>query len=288
MAEKWRTEDWVAVYLGFFIILVTLAAFSWKLFDLGMARVSFRWTADSQIASSTPSWTASLDSVAKEAEAKGKKDVVTKSNDLKSALGKGDRNAIDKAAGDLAKAGGRNTVAGSLGTEVRGHAGATTAKVFSGDNLLKVLYIGIAWLIVGAIGIVLIGGKIGAFVAGFPAVFLLAWLARVIAGNGMFVDYGIEYVIFALLLGLLISNTIGTPEWLKPAVQTEFYIKTGLVILGAGLLFMEIIQAGVLGILQAVLVVVVVWYFCFWFARRLRVDDDFAAMLSSSGAMIGG
>jgi len=285
--QKWRTEDWVAVYLGFFIILFTLAAFSWKFVDLGMARVTFRWTADSQIASSTPAWGASLDSIAKEAEAKGKKDVVAKANDLKSALAKADRKVIDKAAGDLAKAGGRNTVAGSLGAEVRGHAGASAGKVFSAENLLKVLYLGIAWLIVGAIGIVLIGGPVGAFVAGFPAVFLLAWLARVLAGNGMFVDYGIEYVIFALLLGLLISNTIGTPEWLKPAVQTEFYIKTGLVILGAGLLFMEIIQAGVLGILQAVLVVVVVWYFCFWCARKLRVDDDFAAMLSSSVAICG-
>ena len=287
MAEKWRTEDWVAVYLGFFIILVTLAAFSWKLFDLGMTRVTFRWTADSQIASSSPSWTKALDEIATESEAKGKKDVAARASDLKAALDKGDRKAIDKAAGDLGKAGGRNTVAGSLGTEVRGHAGATTAKVFAGENLLKVLYIGIAWLVVGAIGIVLIGGKVGAFVAGFPAVFILAWLARVLAGNGLFIDYGVEYVIFALLLGLLISNTIGTPKWLMPAVQTEFYIKTGLVILGAGLLLLEIIQAGVLGIIQAVLVVVVVWYVCFWIARKLRVDDDFAAMLSSSVAICG-
>ena len=27
-AQKWRSEDWVAVYLGFLIIIVTLAAFS--------------------------------------------------------------------------------------------------------------------------------------------------------------------------------------------------------------------------------------------------------------------
>ena len=29
-AKGWRTEDWVAVYLGFLIIAVVLAAFSWK------------------------------------------------------------------------------------------------------------------------------------------------------------------------------------------------------------------------------------------------------------------
>ena len=117
--------------------------------------------------------------------------------------------------------------------------------------------------------------------------FALAWLARLLAGNGLFVTWGIEYVIFALLLGLLISNTIGTPEWLKPAVQTEFFIKTGLVILGASLLFMEVLQAGALGIVQAVLVVFVVWYACFWLCRKLRVDDEFAAMLSTAVSICG-
>jgi len=286
-AKSWRTEDWVAVYLGFLIIAVILAAFSWKWFDLGTLRSTFRWTADTQIAGSAPKWRGALDDIAKDADAKGRKDVAAKANGLKSALDKGDRKGIEKAAGDLSKAGGRNTVPGTLGTEIRGHAAATADKVFSGANLLKVLYLGIAMLVVGAAGFVLIGGRVGAFMIGFPVVFILAWLARVIAGNGLFVDYGVEYVIFALLLGLLISNTIGTPQWLKNAVQTEYFIKTGLVILGAGLLFMEVIQAGVLGILQAVLVVLVIWYVCFWMARKLRVDDDFAAMLSSSVAICG-
>jgi uncharacterized membrane protein YadS len=252
-------------------------------------RSTFRWTADAQIASSASGWNAALNDIAKDAESKGDKGkaIAAKATDLKEALAKNDRKAIEKAAGDLAKAGGRNTMAGSLGGEVRGHAAATATKVFSADNLNKALYVGIAWLVIGAAGFALIGGKVGAFVIGFPVVFILAWIARVLAGNGLFVDYGIEYVIFALLMGLLISNTIGTPKWLMPAVQTEYYIKTGLVVLGAGLLFMEVIQAGVLGILQAILVVVVIWYVCFWIARKLRVDDDFAAMLSSSVAICG-
>jgi len=287
MAAKWRTEDWVAVYLGAFIIALILAAFSWKWFDLGSLRPTFRWTTDAQIKSSAPGWNASLEAIAKDAAAKGRKDLAASANNMKSALDKGDRAAIDKAAAALAKTGGRNTVPGALGTEIRGHTAAATGKVFAGENLLKALYVGVAGLVIGALGIAFIGGNVRAFLIGFPLVFVLAWLARVIAGNGLFVDYGIEYVIFALLLGLLISNTIGTPAWLRPAVQTEFYIKTGLVILGAGLLFMEVIQAGALGILQAVLVVVVIWYVCFWLARKLRVDDDFAAMLSSAVAICG-
>jgi uncharacterized integral membrane protein (TIGR00698 family) len=284
-ASKWRTEDWVAVYLGFFILAVILAAFSYKWFDFGTLRPTFRWTTDAQIASSASAWRTQLESVAK--DPKAKPEVVAAANNLKAALDKGDRAAIDKSAAALSKAGGRNTIPGALGSEIRGHAQATTGKVFAGENLWKALVIGIAGLVIGAAGVALIGGNVGAFAIGFPLVFVLAWLARVLAGNGLFVDYGIEYVIFALLLGLLISNTIGTPAWLKPGVQTEFYIKTGLVILGAGLLFMEVLQAGALGILQAVLVVVVIWYICFWMAKKLRVDDDFAAMLSSSVAICG-
>lgn len=285
-AQKWRTEDWIAVYLGGVIIAVIIAAFSWKLFDLRDVVSTFRWTTDAQIAQSTPGWISALDTVIKDATAKDQKAILSPATALREALQKADRKAIDKAGRALEKVGGRS-VAGALGREIRGHAGSEVSKVFAWDNLSKVLYVGIAWLIVAAIGFKVLGGKVGAFIVGFPVVFLLAWLSRWLAGNGIFIDWGIEYVLFALFVGLLISNTIGTPDWLKPAVQTEYYIKTGLVILGAGLLFLEILQAGALGIIQAVLVVFVVWYACFWMCRKLRVDDDFAAILSSGVAICG-
>ena len=271
---NWRTEDWVAVYLGFFVILATLVLFSTKLVDLGQIAPSFRWTTDAQLAARAPGWADAL------------KDVPA-ATPLRQALLGNDRKQIESSAAQLAKVAGRNTVAGTLASEIRGHAAATPAKVFAWPNVSRALWIGVAWAVLSAVGALLIGGRAGAFLAGFPAVFALAWLARVLAGNGLFIDFGIEYVIFALLTGLLVSNTIGVPAWLKPAVQTELYIKTGLVILGAGLLFMEVLQAGALGIVQAVLVVFVVWYVCFWLARKLRVDDDFAAMLSSSVAICG-
>jgi uncharacterized integral membrane protein (TIGR00698 family) len=59
------------------------------------------------------------------------------------------------------------------------------------------------------------------------------------------------------------------------------------VILGAGILFGEIIQAGFYGIVQAVLVVAAVWYFTWWVAKKMKVDDDFAAVLSSAVSICG-
>ena len=35
---------------------------------------------------------------------------------------------------------------------------------------------------------------------------------------------------------MLFSNIVGKPQWLKPALRTELFIKTGLVLLGAEIL----------------------------------------------------
>jgi uncharacterized integral membrane protein (TIGR00698 family) len=277
----------MAVFLGFFVLATVLALFHWKV-DLKNVVVStYRWTTDTQIASLTPGWIESLDTIAAEAAAKRQQNVVELSKGLRDALLSEDRKAIEAAAGKMAALD-RRTVAGGLAAEIRGHAGAVAQnKIFTWDNLSKVLSVGCGFLIIATAGIALLGGRVVPFLVGLPAIFGLAWLARFFAGNGLFVDWGIEYVIFALLLGLLISNTIGVPEWLKPAVQTEFFIKTGLVILGASLLFMEILQAGAFGIVQALLVVFIVWYACFWLCRKLRVDDEFGAMLSTAVSICG-
>lgn len=151
-------------------------------------------------------------------------------------------------------------------------------------RLLELAAVG--WLLSSA-GILFLGGSIRAFTAAFPYVFILGILAHVLAGNATASAWGIEFVIFALVVGLLVSNTVGTPPWLQAAVRTEFYIKTGIILMGATIIFAEILQAGMLGILQSVLVVLVVWYFSFWLAKKLRLDDEFAAMLSTAVSICG-
>ena len=138
-----------------------------------------------------------------------------------------------------------------------------------------------------SIGVWLLGERISQFSTGFPVLFVLGVMAHLLAGNATANAWGIEFVIFALIAGLLVSNTIGTPAWLQPAVRTEFYIKTGIILMGATILFGEILKAGALGILQSVLVVIVVWYFSYWLAKKMRLDDEFAAMLSTAVSICG-
>ena len=136
-------------------------------------------------------------------------------------------------------------------------------------------------------GAVLLGANVIRLVPGAVLLAGLAWLSQQAAALPWASALSLEYVIFALAIGLLVNHAVTVPPWLREAVRTEYYIKTGLVVLGAGILFDEIARAGLLGIAQAIVVVLSVWTFTFWLARRMRVDDEFATMLSSAVAICG-
>ena len=159
--------------------------------------------------------------------------------------------------------------------------------VFAPDNLAASAVLGALFLVVAIGGIRLMGASVRTFVIGFPAVFLLAWLSQFIAGQAGMKTWGLTYVITGLVLGLFISNVLRVPRWMQGAVRTEYYIKTGLVLLGSNILIGEILQAGMLGVAQAFFVILVIWYVCFWIAKKLRVDDEFSAMLATAVSICG-
>ena len=136
-------------------------------------------------------------------------------------------------------------------------------------------------------GAAVLRANMPAFVPGALLLYVLGWLSQAMGGYVGSAGWGLEYVIFALAIGLFINHTIGVPNWLREGLRTEYYIKTGLVVLGATILFDEIVGAGMLGIMQALIVVLSVWAFAFWLARRLRVDDEMATMLASAVSICG-
>jgi uncharacterized integral membrane protein (TIGR00698 family) len=129
--------------------------------------------------------------------------------------------------------------------------------------------------------------NIQGFIAGFIVLSLLSYISLVLAANETLKYWGLEYVIFSLFLGILFRSLFGLPAVLKEAVNSEFYTKTGLVILGTGIIFSDILQAGALGLAQAVIVVLCVWYFAFWICKKLRLDDEISAMIASAVSICG-
>ena len=127
------------------------------------------------------------------------------------------------------------------------------------------------------------------FLCAFPIVFLLAILAYVLAGQVTIKHYNLEYALWALVVGLIISNTIGVPDWLRPAVLTELYIKTGLVILGAEVLWHRLIALGVPGIFVAWVVTPIVLITTYWFGTRvLRIPSRSLNMVISADMSVCG
>ena len=122
------------------------------------------------------------------------------------------------------------------------------------------------------IGMAVMGKSFGKFLVGFVFVFFIATLAYMAEGQSTSKEYGIGYAAWAILFGLIISNTVGTPKWVMPAVQTEYYIKTGLVLLGAEILFGKIISIGIPGIFVAWVVTPIVLITTYIFGQKVVKD----------------
>jgi uncharacterized integral membrane protein (TIGR00698 family) len=162
-----------------------------------------------------------------------------------------------------------------------------TSKVLGAENLIKVLTQFVFVLIIGGIGALITGKSIRNYTLGFPLVYLITVIALILAGSSQAKALNLEAVIFSLLLGLVISNFFKLPEWLKSSLSTELFVKVGLVLLGTSVIFSDILKAGSLGLIQALLVVTSVWYFAFWVCKKLKVDDEIAMMISSAVSICG-
>ncbi|MCG8334855.1 MAG: YeiH family protein [Proteobacteria bacterium] len=120
-----------------------------------------------------------------------------------------------------------------------------------------------------SIGRLVMGENISKFLIGFVGVFLVAVLAYTLTAQSGIKSIGFGYPLWAIAIGMLISNTIGTPKWIEPAVQTEYYIKTGLVLLGAEILFGKILSIGVPGIFVAWIVTPIVLTTTYFFGQKI-------------------
>lgn len=159
--------------------------------------------------------------------------------------------------------------------------------VFNSGNL-KILVVQFLYLIaIGTLGALLIGKSVKNFLLGFPIVYLLTLFALIISGNTTVKGLNLEAVIFSLLIGLCIGNFFKLPDWFRSALSTEVFVKIGLVLLGTSVIFSDILKAGSLGLLQALVVVLSVWYFAFWLCKKLKVDDELTMMISSAVSICG-
>lgn len=144
-------------------------------------------------------------------------------------------------------------------------------------------------LLVFGLGLRAMGRPFGEFAVAFLIVFVLATVSYVLAAHKVIKWANLEYPLWALLVSLSISNTIGVSRLLRNAVNTEFYIKTGLVLLGGEVLLSQLLKLGLPGICISWIVTPIVLIGTYTFGQRiLKIESKTLNMVISADMSVCG
>ncbi len=168
-----------------------------------------------------------------------------------------------------------------------GHGPKVPANLLTGEAWINIGVLFAIAIVILYIGNRLLSRPLRGLLASFVVIFVIALLAQWIAKIQVIKAFGFEAVFFSVILGLIVRNCFRIPDWLKPAIQGEFFIKIGVVCLGATILFRDVMRSGSMGLLQAIIVVTIVWLTAFFIARRMKVDDRSAMTLASGVSICG-
>ena len=125
------------------------------------------------------------------------------------------------------------------------------------------------------------------YVPGFIVIFALSFAAMLISKQSFIKEWEISYVLFALAFGLIIGNVFKVPQFLRAAGQTEFFVKIGLVCMGATIMFSTVLKAGAVGMAQALLVATAVWFGTYWICRRFKISERFSSIIAAANSICG-
>ena len=150
---------------------------------------------------------------------------------------------------------------------------------FFGKLALTALVLGVLF----STGAALKGESLKKYITAYFTLFVLAVIVRLISAEFTLNRY-LEWAFWALIVGLVVSNTVGVPNWLRPAVQTEYYIKAGLVIMGFSVLFSNIVNFGLYGLGIAWIVTPIVIIFMWYFGTRVLKMDNKSLVITVSTA----
>ncbi|RKR86387.1 putative integral membrane protein (TIGR00698 family) [Micromonospora pisi] len=138
------------------------------------------------------------------------------------------------------------------------------------------------WIVLGLLVVLVLAGSTRYLEQNVPAFFADTDLAEIADA--------IEYPVYAILLGLLgnvLVTLLGVRERIAAAFRTEFFIKTGLVLLGASINLSVIASAAGPAIAQAILLISGVFLFTWWLAGRLGLDEKLRALLAAAVSICG-
>jgi len=98
----------------------------------------------------------------------------------------------------------------------------------------------------------------------------------------------IEYVLWAILIGLAIANITGVPAIFKPGVATyEFWLKAGIVLLGARFLLGDVVKLGGVSLVLVAIEIVVSLVFMTALGRAFGLKPKLTTLLAVGSSICG-
>jgi len=98
----------------------------------------------------------------------------------------------------------------------------------------------------------------------------------------------IEYVLWAILIGLIIANTTGVPAIFRRGVATyEFWLKTGIVLLGSRFILGDIARLGGISLALVFIEIALALTFMTYLGRAFKLSPKLVSLLSVGSSVCG-
>jgi uncharacterized membrane protein YadS len=156
------------------------------------------------------------------------------------------------------------------------------------QNAHLYLYQFVFWLVLFGATAAIMGAKLKEFVPAFIFLYVGSIIMFAIAGWANAAQFNLEAPLVALILGLIIANVFRLPAWMDSAFRVEYFIKTGIVLLGATFPITLVLTAGPVAIVQATIISLVTCLVIYFFGTRVfGLDKRLAAVMGVGGAVCG-
>jgi uncharacterized membrane protein YadS len=156
------------------------------------------------------------------------------------------------------------------------------------QNAHLYLYQFVFWLVLLGATTAIMGAKLKEFVPAFIFLYVGSIIMFAIAGWANAAQFNLEAPLVALILGLIIANVFRLPAWMDSAFRVEYFIKTGIVLLGATFPITLVLTAGPVAIVQATIISLVTCLVIYFVGTRVfGLDKRLAAVMGVGGAVCG-
>ena len=146
----------------------------------------------------------------------------------------------------------------------------------------------LSWLVIFGASSRLMGVKLSRFIPSFVFLYLLSLVMFSVAGWANAAKFNLEAPLVALVVGLVLTNAIKLPAWMDSAFRVEYFIKVGIVLLGATFPIALVLTAGPVAIVQATIISVTTCVVIYFAATRwFGLDQRLAAVIGVGGSVCG-